>query len=44
MNAESREELTGIDIKSFANENVNNEFRVSIVIPAGNKLEAVEVK
>ncbi|MBS3907992.1 MAG: hypothetical protein KGZ49_13250 [Syntrophaceae bacterium] len=31
-------------IKSFANENVNNEVRVSMVIPKGYKLEAVEVK
>jgi hypothetical protein len=31
-------------IKSFKNENVNNEVRVSIVIPKGYKIEAVEVK
>lgn len=31
-------------IKSFANENVNNEVRVSVVIPKGYQLEAHEVK
>jgi hypothetical protein len=31
-------------IKSFTNENVKGEVRVSIVIPKGFKLEAVEVK
>lgn len=33
-----------IFIKAFANENVNNEVRVSIVIPKGYKLEVVVVK